>query len=455
MSSNGITLVDLCFINARILTQDGLIEGGLTVDNGVITKIGAESKLGMAEKTVDIGGKIIAPGLVDLHVHFREPGFTQKEDFLTGTRAAAAGGVTTVVDEPNNKPVTNSLETIKSKMDIIRDKAYVDYSLQMATYADKMDEISKAREYGVKTFPVFDELGDKPTGMENTGVLLETLKRIKEVNGLALLNCRESDLVINTMNRVKKEGKNTLSDYMAHFPHVAESSGGAKRILLAHETGVQAHFREVSTAETVEMLRSMKGYMDTITAEVRPDHLFLNIENTRSLGPFAQQWTPLRTEKDSEALWRALNDGTVNVIASDHATHALYEKERGLEDIWKSPPGLPAIESMLPLLLTAVNRGNLGLEILFQCASANPAKVMRLYPRKGAIKVGSDADLVVIDLKKEYVIKGENSKAKTHWTPYEGWKVTGSVEETYVRGMETYIEGEIVGEPGQGEYLSL
>jgi dihydroorotase len=448
-------MVDLCFTNARILTEDGLIEGGLAVEDGVIIKIGAESKLGKAERTIDVGGKIIAPGLVDLHVHFREPGFTQKEDFLTGTRAAAAGGVTTIVDEPNNSPVTNSLETIKSKMEIIKGKAYVDYSLQMATYADSLDEIAKARDYGVKAFPVFDELGDKPTGMENTGVLREIIQKIKAVEGLALLNCRESDLVINTMNAIKETGRNKLSDYMTHFPHVAESLGGAKRIHLAHEAGVQAHFREVSTAETVEMLRSMKGYMDNITAEVRPDHLFLNIENTEDMGPYAQQWTPLRTEADSDALWGALNDGTVNVIASDHATHAWEEKERGLENIWKSPPGLPAIESMLPLLLTAVNNDNLGLERLFECASTNPAKIMGLCPRKGSIKVGSDADLVVIDIKKESVIKGENSKAKTHWTPYEGWKTQGTVEATYVRGIETYMEGEIVGTPGQGRFLSL
>lgn len=448
-------MADLIIKNAKILTEKGLIEGGLTIEKGVIAKIGAESKLGNADTTVNVNGKLLVPGLVDLHVHFREPGFTHKEDFLTGSRAAAAGGVTTIVDEPNNSPVTNSLETIKNKIEIIKGKAYVDFSLQMATYADKLGEIAKAREYGIKAFPVFDELGGKPTGMENTTVLREAIKNVKAVEGLALLNCRESDLVVGTMNKIREEGRKKLSDYMEHFPHVAESLGGSKRILLAHEVGVQAHFREVSTAETVEMLMLMKGYMDNITAEVRPDHLFLNIENTRELGPFAQQWTPLRTEKDSEALWKALKDGTVNVIASDHATHALDEKEPGLEDIWKSPPGLPAIESMLPLLLTAVSKGKLGLERLFECVSANPAKVLGLYQRKGAIKVGSDADIIVIDLKKESVIRGEESKAKTHWTPYEGWKTTGSVEATYVRGILTYSEGEIVGTPGQGKFLSL
>ncbi|MBT3283766.1 dihydroorotase family protein [Candidatus Bathyarchaeota archaeon] len=445
---------DLIFTNASILTENGIIKGSLAVKDGKITAVGQVSGQG-AKRTVNVGGKLIAPGLVDLHVHFREPGFTQKEDFLTGTRAAAAGGVTTVVDEPNNSPVTNSHETIEGKRWIIEGKAYVDYMLQMAVYADGLDEIKKAREAGIIAFPVFDELGDRPTGMENTGVLYEALKRIKEVDGLALLNCRESDLVNKTMNGLKESGRNTLADYMDHFPHVAESLGGAKRILLAHDAGVRAHFREVSTTETVQMIKLMKGYMGKITAEVRPDHLFLNYDNTKNLGPYAQQWTPLRTKADSDALWEALNDGTVNVIASDHATHAEEEKKRGADNIWKSPPGLPAIESMLSLLLTAVNEGRLGLERLFECASTNPAKVIGLYPRKGTIKVGSDADLVVIDREKESVIRGENAKTKTHWTPYEGWEVKGVPVATYVRGIETYVDGEIVGEPGQGRFLGL
>ena len=445
---------DLLFTNAMILTEKGIIEGSLAVKDGQTTVVGGKSGRG-AKRTVDIGGKLIVPGLVDLHVHFREPGFTQKEDFFTGTRAAAAGGVTTVVDEPNNSPVTNSLETIEDKRRVIEGKAYVDYTLQMAVYAGGLDEISKAREAGIIAFPVFDELDDRPTGMENTGVLYEALRRIKEVDGLALLNCRESDLVIKTMNGLKESGMNTLADYMDHFPHVAESLGGAKRILLAHDIGVRAHLREVSTAETVQMIRAMKGYMGNITAEIRPDHLFLNHENTKGLGPYAQQWTPLRTKADSDALWEALNDGTVNVIASDHATHTEEEKKRGLDNIWKSPPGLPAIESMLPLLLTAVNQGRIGLERLIECTSINPAKVLGLYPRKGAIKVGSDADLVVIDLKKESVIIGENAKAKTQWTPYEGWEVKGVPVATYVRGIETYLDGGITGEPGQGRFLAL
>ncbi|MCW4051330.1 MAG: dihydroorotase family protein [Candidatus Bathyarchaeota archaeon] len=446
-------MTDLSIINGTVFTETGLLKANISVKNGKITQIGEKSTTIGSERVIDASGKLVIPGLVDLHVHFREPGFTQKEDFLTGTRAAAAGGVTTVVDEPNNKPVTNSLETLRKKKKLVEGKAYVDYTFSVALYADTLDQVKELRMDGINAFAVFDELGDKPTGMNDTRVLLDALEKVKAADGVALLNCRESDLVVGTMGRLKASSKTTLEDYNDHFPHVAESIGAAKRILLADWVGVKTHMREVSTLETVEVLKQLSPYMGGVTAEVRPDHLFLNRENAADLGPFAQQWTPLRRRKDSEALWGALNDGTVNVIASDHATHTKAEKERGLEDIWASPPGLPAIESMLPLLLTRVNEGVLELSRLVEAASVNPAKVIGQYPRKGCISVGSDADLVIVDLNAEKVIRGKDSKAKTHWTPFEGWKVKGLPVATFVRGIETFVDGEIVGKPGQGRFL--
>jgi len=445
--------LSLKIINAKLWLEGGVYEGGMTVSDGKITNIGKEPSLPEADNTIDAEGKLVIPGLIDLHVHFREPGFTQKEDFLTGTRAAAGGGVTTVLDEPNNKPVTSNIEALKAKQELIKDKAYVDYLLNMAVYDDKVDEIEAAASYGVKCFAFFDELGGRPTGMDDTGVLRDALNRIRSVDGLALLNCRESDLVIHTINQLITRSKNTLNDYMSHFPHIAESAGGAKRVLLAQDTGVQAHLREVSTAETITMLRKLKPYMGKTSAEVRPDHLFLNQENTADLGPYAQQWTPIRTKQDQTELWKALNDGVVDIIASDHATHTREEKEPGWENIWKSPPGLPAIESMLPLLLTAVSEGKTELARIDEAASVNPAKRLGLYPRKGCIKVGSDADLVIVDLKQEKIIKGDESLAKTHWTPYEGWKTIGTPVTTIIHGIPVFHEGMIVAEPGIGRFI--
>jgi len=440
-------IMSIKIVNAKLWLDTGTYEGGLFTENGAVSKIGKETSLPQTKVTIDAEGKLVIPGLVDLHVHFREPGFTQKEDFSTGTRAAAAGGVTTVLDEPNNNPVTSSTEALRAKKVLVKEKAYVDYLFEMAVYAEGLDEVQAASSMGINTFAFFDELGGTSTGMDDTGVLYEALKRVKMVDGLALLNCRESDLVIATMRKTREKGSGNLMDYNNHFPHVAESAGGAKRILLAHNVRARAHFREVSTAETVEMLRHLKPYRGDISAEVRPDHLVLNHENTSDLGPYAQQWTPIRTRQNQEALWGALNDGTVNIIASDHATHTVEEKNSGWENIWESPPGLPAIESMLPILLTAVNEGKTSLERVISATTANPAKRLGLYPRKGCIAVGSDADLVVIDTRKERKITADEMYAKSKWTPYEGWTTFGAVEATILRGVPVYQQGKIVSEP--------
>ena len=442
----------MSIVNAKIWLEDGLYEGGLFVEDGKIAKIGRSLPEG--ERVVDAEGKLVIPGLVDLHVHFREPGFTHKEDFYTGSCAAVAGGVTTVVDEPNNSPVTSTPDALRDKMRLAQRKALVDYTFSVALYADTLEQIPVFREMGVNCFAVFDMLGDAPTGMDDTGVLLDALSRVKEAEGLALLNCRESDLVVHVTDRIRGSGSGTLDDYNAHFPHVAESVGAAKRVLLSHAVGVKAHMREVSTLETVKALRRLRRYMGGVTAEARPDHLLLNHENTRGLGPYAQQWTPVRRETDNEALLGALRDGVIKVIASDHATHTEGEKERGRNNIWESPPGLPAVETMLPLLLTKVNEGVLELGTLIDAASANPAKVMGQYPRKGCIRVGSDADLVLVDMKMRRVIRGEGLHGKTKWTPFEGWRTRGAPIATYVRGVEAYVDGEAVAAPGHGVFLS-
>jgi len=162
----------------------------------------------------------------------------------------------------------------------------------------------------------------------------------------------------------------------------------------------------------------------------------------------------VRRETDNKALLGALRDGVIEVIASDHATHTEDEKERGRDNIWDSPPGLPAVETMLPLLLTKVNEGVLELGTLIDAASANPAKVIGQYPRKGCIRVDSDADLVLVDMKEEKVIRGEGLHGKTRWTPFEGWRVKGVPVATYVRGVEAYVDGEAVAKPGHGVFLS-
>jgi len=441
----GVTIV-----NARIFAKGNLTDGSIVAEGGRITKIGRS--ITPVGEVIDAHGNIVIPGLVDLHVHFRDPGATQKEDFYTESRAAAAGGVTTVLDEPNNTPVIDTPAALKQKLSIIRSKTLVDYGVTVALNDHNLDSLPEFEKLGATAYAEFDELGDKPTGLTDAGALLDAMRAVKKVGGLLLMNCREAEIVDHEVARLRQLGKNSFLDYNSSFPRVAESVAAAKRILMAESVGVRAHLREVSTLETLRVLGALKG---GVTAEARPDHLFLSKEDNAALGPLAQQWTPIRRRVATVELMKALSAGLVDTVASDHAPHTLKEKEPGYANIWDSPPGIPAIETMLPLLLTEANRGIIGLARLVEASSTTPAKILGVHPKKGEIAVGSDADLVVINLDEEWIIRGEELHGKTRWTPYEGRKVKGRVLMTLLRGTLTYDHGEIKGEQGQGRPLQL
>lgn len=446
--------VDLIIKNARICTEDGMIYGGMAIQNGKIVAISGDDQLPVGNQELDLKQNLVIPGLVDLHVHFRDPGGTHKEDFLTGTKAAAAGGVTTVFDEPNNIPITNGLEALKAKKNIVEKKAMVDYAFNISLNSNNLHLIPAFKKLGINSFAIFDEIVDTPTGLNHHGLLLEALRGIKSVDGVAFFNCRESEIIDTAMNRLIAEGRNTIADYNQSYPPIAEAVSAAKQLLLADQVGVKCHFREVSTSDCVNVFNQLKT-KTTVSVEVRPDHLFLNRQNSEHLGPLGQQWTPLRSKKHNTALWQALEEKVVNVIASDHATHTFDEKQAGRENIWQSPPGIPAIESMLALLLSRVNNGKLTVEKMVEVVSLNPAKIMGLYPKKGVLKSGSDADFVVIDMQQETTIKGINSQSKSKWTPFEGWKTKGKPLMTFLRGKMIYENGKILGTPGYGQFLSF
>jgi len=376
----------------QIVKEDASLElRDIFISEGKIK--GFEAK--KAETTVDASGLIILPGMIDCHVHFREPGLTNKEDFFTGSCAAAAGAVTTIMDMPNTKPPTITAEALEQKRKLAK-KSIVNYGLHFGT--GELDEMKKAENVAsVKVYMDF-----------TTG-----------------------DLIIENKNKLQ-EVFNARSHIMAH----AEGDNVKVAIELIKNTDNSLHLAHISTKEELEIIKKEKN--DKITVEVTPHHLFLNEDDARELKGFGVMKPSLKTKQDQEALWQAIEDGIIDTIGSDHAPHTKREKQSD------NPPfGVPGVETTMPLLLNAVNEKRLTLKKVMELTSENPAKIFGLKT-KGKIKVGYDADLMIIDMNMEKHVDEENLFTKCKWSPFKDWPLKGWPVCTIVNANVVFEKGNIV-----------
>ncbi len=443
--------VDLIIKGGKVYSPYGFFDGGVIIDSGRIVSLTKTSGSIDAERVVDATGKVVLPGMIDMHIHFRDPGFTEREDFETGTTAAAAGGVTTVVDMPNTVPSVTSVEALKEKIKNADRKAVVDFALIGGAGDVEPQALMGMAEEGVVAFKTFMTARFKELAASD-GQMLDNFKTIAGTGLPCLIHAENQDIVSRWMEKAIESGR---VDPIAHCdfrPPIAEVEATMRTIILAGETDVDLHICHMSAKGGVEVLAWAKANGRKVTGETSPNYLLLNEESMKSLGPYAKIDPPLRKEADQKALWKALNDGTVDVLASDHAPYPRAEKEKGWANIFDAPSGGVGVETSLPLMLDCVDKGLVSLERLVEVFSVNPARLLKLYPRKGALMPGSDADIVVVDLKKEYEIKAELLHSKEKTTAYDGYKVKGAPLTTIVRG-EVVMENRILqGRPGFGEF---
>lgn len=443
--------VDLVIRSGKIYTPYGFFEGNVTVDGGVIVSIEKGGSLPDTDTIVDASGMHVLPGMIDMHCHFRDPGFTKREDFTTGTSAAAAGGVTTVVDMPNTVPSVTTVEALQEKIGIADRKALVDFALLGGAGELTPEALLALAEGGVvgyKTFMIarFKELAASDSQM------LDNFKTIEKTGLPCLIHAENQDLVERGMEKARKLGR---TDPLAHCefrPPISEVEAIMRTVMLAGETDVNLHICHMSTKGGADVLAWAKGQHRKVTGETSANYLLLDSSAMEKYGPYAKIDPPLRSPDDRKALWEALNSGAVDCIASDHAPYPKDDKEKGWQNIFDAPSGGVGIETSLPLMLDCVNEGLISLERLVEVYSTNPAKILRLYPRKGCIMPGSDADLVVVDLNKPFEVKGERLHSKEKMTAFEGYKGRGEVLTTIVRGDVTLDDGEILGSPGHGTF---
>jgi len=441
--------VDLVLSNARIYTHRGIVEAGLAINNGRIFRIAKETNLPRASTKLDLQGCIVIPGLIDMHVHLRDQQLAYKEDFFTGTSAAAAGGVTLTVDMPNNKPVTMSLESLRERMKLAEKRIIVNVAFYSAFPAN-LGEMPSIVEEGAVGFKLFLSQRIGGLDIEDNGVLLRAFNKVGETNTLVAVHAEDKEILENIKKKMKQAGRNDMNAHLEVHPPNAEMKAIQRISQLVKESKIRAHFCHVSSAAGLNAFLTAKKMGLSVTCEVTPHHLFLSHKHLKRCQTIALIHPPLRTNKDVKALWNALTHGLIDTIASDHAPHTIEEKEA--KSIWDVKPGIPGLETTLPLLLTQVNEGKLALSDLVKMTSEKPAEILNLKDR-GSLDQGYLADFVVVDIHRKHKIDSSRFLSKAKYSPFDGWKVRGKPIKTFVNGQLVIDEGEIVAKPGAGQIV--
>ncbi|TET20146.1 dihydroorotase [Candidatus Bathyarchaeota archaeon] len=441
--------VDLVLSNAKVYTRRGIVEAGLAIDNGRIFRIAKETNLPQASTKLDLQGCIVLPGLIDMHVHLRDQQLAYKEDFFTGTSAAAAGGVTLTVDMPNNKPVTMSSKSLRERMKLAEKRITVNVAFYSA-FPATLGEISSIVEEGAVGFKLFLSQGIGGLDIEDNDVLLRAFNKAGEMNVPVAVHAEDKEILENIKNKMKQAERNDMNAYLEVHPPNAEMKAIQRIIQLVKESEVRVHFCHISSAAGLNAFLAAKKMGISVTCEVTPHHLFLSHEHLKRCRTTALVHPPLRTKRDVKALWNALTRGLIDTIASDHAPHTIEEKEA--KSIWDVKPGIPGLETMLPLLLTQVNEGTLALSDLVKMTSEKPAEIFSLKDR-GSLDEGCLADLVVVDVHRKHKIDSSRFLSKAKYSPFDGWKVKGKPIKTFVNGQLVMDEGEIVAKPGTGQIV--
>ncbi|AFZ74130.1 allantoinase AllB [Natronobacterium gregoryi] len=447
--------VDLVVVNCTVVTPAGRTpDAGVAVDDGTIVAVGRSDRLPDADRVVDADGKVLVPGIVDCHIHNREPGLEYKEDWETATHAAAAGGVTTVVGMPNTDPVIDRPEHLELKFERGETSAHVDFQSYAVVTSENLELIPDIDEVGPLGFKIFlgSTVGDVPPPTD--GEILEAMERIRETGTRLGFHEENGEIIDYYTEQFQQDGRDEPIDHSHSRPVIAEQEAVERMISFADETGAKIHMFHVSSGSAAEAVARGKEQGVDVTAETCPHYLWFTEDVMREKGNPARIQPPIRDADEQERLWAVgIDDGAIDHIATDHAPHTPAEKkvDDPFGNTWDATSGFVGLETEIPVMLSFVNEGRLTLEEWVRYHSTRPAQVWGMYPQKGSLQVGTDADFTIVDPEREWTLEDSSElHSKNCVTPFVGESFTGKASTTVVRGEIVYEDGAVVGESGYG-----
>jgi dihydroorotase len=442
-------IVDSVLTNAKAYINGQIVDCSIAIEEGKIQKIGRETQMPNADQKNDLHSLLVLPGLIDEHVHLRDEGKAYKEDFASGTAAAAAGGFTTVLDMPNNEPVTMSAETLRNRRRIAQSKILVNVGLY-SEFPTKVSEIKDIVNEGAVAFKLF--MGNQIGGLnvDSDQALQEALAEVAQLKVPVAVHAEDRISLFANEEKLKLAKKTATADYLRAHTVAVELEAIQRLLKLNDQTKVRLHFCHISTQEGLKVIAEAKKTGGNLTCEVTPNHLLLSTDHLKIYGNLVIMAPPLRDKNNVDALWKGIEDGYVDAIGSDHAPHTLSEKSA--DNVWSVKVGVPGLETTLPLMLTMVKTNRLTLAQTVKLLSEKPAEIFDL-PDRGFLEAGKNADLTVVDFNRQYKINASKFKSKAKYSPYDGWDVQGKVTKTIVNGQIVFDDGGIVAKPRSGSIV--
>lgn len=446
---------DFYLKNARVVTHEEVFHGGVVIDGEKIFQVVRGDQTVDAGEVIDLHGKLLLPGVVDGHAHFNEPGREHWEGYRTGTMAAAAGGVTSVLEMPlNSTPPTTNLAALEHKRQVVAGQAVIDYANWGGLVDNNLADLDAMNRAGVIGYKAFASASGVDFARLNDDLIYAGLDKMRELGNLIGLHAENEWVCAYLGKELKQAGRTDRAAWCESRPPYSELETVQRASYWAKVTGGNLHIVHVSIADGLRAIAQARQAGAHVTAETCPHYLYFDQADFERLGPSAKCAPPIRTRENVEAMWACVLSGLVDTIGSDHSPCNWEEKEKGLDNIWNAWGGISGIQSLLTVMLSeGVNRRGLSLETLARMLSYNPARLFGLYPQKGAIQPGADADLVVVDLNKQWTLTADHLFYKNKFSAYVGSTFTGQVLRTLVRGKTVYQDGKIIAQPGYGQLL--